>query len=247
MIASIVLGGLAVAAARTLTKRATVRVFYEAQCPYSLKFLNTTLREAWSDVDLWKHLDVHFYPFGNARVVPEKSASRGYHFWHSHATYPIVACQHGETECLGNRIHSCAMDLLQEEKTYVPFIMCMASFGTHSGVELTSYECGTQLGINMDQLKECTNSEKGRALELSAGRATQSHNVSYVPFIFVNGHHTKNDTLLEPICDLLQDDKPTICLNSSTSRHGHKKKGCGGSGGFLSKHIESKSRNKPGA
>jgi len=214
--------------------RPRVDIYYETRCPFSLEFINTTLREAWEDQELWKHIDVKLHPFGNAHMIEEKKISEGFHFWHPHGNYPIIICQHDDMECLGNRLQACAIDLLEDSSKYIPFVICMSSYGIAAGLELTSFECGKKHGVDMDKIKACTDSKKGHDLAMTAGRSTVTANVSHVPWLTVNGNHTTNDTLLAPVCDLLSEAKPKACKKDD----GHiveagKKGGCGGSGGSL--------------
>lgn len=214
--------------------RPRVDIYYETRCPFSLEFINTTLREAWEDQELWKHIDVKLHPFGNAHMIEEKMISEGYHFWHPHNDYPIIICQHDDMECLGNRLQACAIDLLNDSTKYIPFVICMSSYGTAAGLELTSFECGKKHGVDMDEIKACADSKRGHNLAMSAGRSTVTANVSHVPWLTVNGNHTTNDTLLAPVCDLLSESKPKACKKGD--RHiveAGKKGGCGGSGGSL--------------
>jgi len=216
------------------TTRPRVDIYYETRCPFSLEFINTTLREAWEDQELWKHMDVKLHPFGNAHMIGEKMISEGFHFWHPHEDYPIIICQHDDMECLGNRLQACAIDLLEDSGKYVPFVICMSSYGLSAGLELTSFECGKKHGVDMDKIKACTDSKKGQDLVLTAGRTTVTANVSHVPWLTVNGNHTTNDTLLAPVCDLLSESKPKACKKDGEHLvEAGKKGGCGGSGGSL--------------
>jgi hypothetical protein len=223
-----------------------VDIFYESQCPYSLDLLNTTVRDAWKDQELWQALDVKFHPFGNAQMIPESNLSKGYHFWHPDAKYPVVMCQHHEMECLGNVIHNCVIDLYPEEK-YVPFIVCMASVGLNAGVELLSYQCGSGLGLDMDLVKNCTDVGKGHDMVITEGELTRSTKITGVPWVLVNGEHVnESEEILQPVCDAIAGSKPSACdevLGSNTTGNSNdgkkKKKGCekGGSGSLLSRSI----------
>lgn len=224
-----------------LQQAPTVDIFYESQCPYSLDFLNTTLRQVFEDKELWHAMTVKLHPFGNAQAIPEKDLSDGYHFWHENAQYPIIMCQHNAEECLGNKIQSCVIEQHKESSKHVPFILCMASYGLSAGVELTSYNCGKKLDIDMKKVRECVHSDKGHKLLLAAGDLTRKANVSYVPWLNVNGAHTHNDTILVPVCDAIKGTKPAACQllkqkSNSTSNITEKKGDCGGSGGsFLAR------------
>jgi len=218
---------------------AKVEVYYEALCPDSLKFLNSSLREVWEDAEFRARMSLHLYPFGNGQLLPEKEVSQGYHFWHPDAQYPLVLCQHGERECLGNKIQACALADLQASK-HMAFLLCMVSYGPSAGPELTSHACGTRLGVDMAALRVCATSRRGHDLVVAHGKRSLNAqlNRTYVPWIMVNGKHSKaaeNDNLIEAICGALDVPKPVACSNrtlsvSSHNSNGTQKKGCGHGG-----------------
>jgi len=219
---------------------AKVEVYYESLCPDSIKFLNSSLREVWGDAELRKRMSLHLYPFGNGELLPEDRVSKGYHFWHPTASYPLVMCQHGDSECLGNKMQACALANLEASK-HMPFLFCMVSYGTQAGPELTSYACGTGLGVNMTTLKACATSRRGHDLLIEHGNRTldvQLHaGKRYVPYVMVNGGHSQpaeNGNLLGAICGVLDAPKPAACSKISQGS-GHNspngiKKGCGHGG-----------------
>lgn len=216
-------------------KSPLVEIYYETRCPYSLQFLNDTLRRAWNDEELRRKIDIKLYPFGNARLVDEEEVSEGYHFWHPDAHYPIVACQHQETECFGNMIQACAIDLSDGPEIFVPFVMCMASYGIDAGVELSSYECGRRVGLDMHAVKQCAESERGSRLIAATGAKSMNPrlNKTYVPFITIDGEPTLNGSLLEPLCGLYSEAQLGACTGANISVAGNTTKGkhgCGGSG-----------------
>jgi len=223
---------------RDHTKKVLVEIFYETKCAFCEDLLNTTLREVWDDVELRKSMDVKLYPFGNAANLSKSQVSKGYHFWHPDASYPLIVCQHGEAECLGNRIHVCASDVLKDNAKLVPFVICMASYGTLAGAELTSYECGKELNISMKEIKECVDSKKGLDLIVSMAANTRVANISHVPWVLVNGKRTNNETLLSPICGAIVGTKPKVCpTDTNHTTKGNNEKG-GGSGPCLIELLE---------
>lgn len=220
-------------ALKTANHAINVDVFYESRCPFSLAFLNTTLRNTWDDVALRQRMNLRLHPFGNGHIVPEEQISVGYHYWRPGAQYPLITCQHGQSECLGNLIQACAMEILDDADQKVQFVMCMAHYGTRAGVELSSYNCAQKLGIELAPIKACTKSSRGHALMLQIGKLTQDTGVKHVPWVMVNGQHTLNDTLTEPICRLANHPKSEACILASRTHKHVKKKHCGGSGGSL--------------
>jgi interferon gamma-inducible protein 30 len=223
-------------------KQVEIDIYYESQCPDSLDFLNTSLRQAYDDKDFWNSMSLRLHPFGNAQDYPSEDLSTGYHFWHPEQEYPKIMCQHGSMECLGNKIHACVIALHPEAKDHVPFVVCMASYGLHAGVELTSYACGQKLGLDMEAVKECTESPKAHTMMVAIGKTTRSANVTHVPWVTLDNEHTKDDAFFTPVCDAIgEDTAPTVCekfqKKSSDDDSVHEKnEHCGGSGGsFLAK------------
>lgn len=210
-----------------------VEIYYETKCPFSLDFLNTSLRQAWEDKDFRKAIDVKLYPFGNAVFYPKKNVSRGYHYFHPQTAYPLLICQHGEVECLGNRIHACTIDVVKDSSVLVPFAICVASYGLNAGVELSAYECGKEMGIDMESVKKCVDSKDTVKLMRSFGESTQTMNVTHVPWVAVNGKHTVNDTVISPVCRKLHGSLPKVCRSVE---HDDRMKG-GGSGPCLLEKV----------
>lgn len=213
-----------------------LEVYYESLCPDSIKFINYTLREVWANAEFRAAASLRLYPFGNARLVPEVQVSKGYHFWHPNATYPLVLCQHGDQECLGNRIQACAIHLLKPE-VHVPFVVCMVSYGNRAGVELSSFACGTTLKIDMASIKACAESQQGYKLHLEYGETSLAPelNRGYVPYVVINGEHVvaaENGDLKGPLCKVIAGSKPAACAavgshNGSNTSNGA---GCGDDG-----------------
>lgn len=216
-----------------------VDIFYESRCPDSLDFLNTTLREAFEDKKLWDSMDIHLHPFGNAVLLESDKVSKGYHFWHPDAQYPVIMCQHGETECFGNRMHACVIALHPNPRTHAEFIICMAAYGLSAGVELASYQCGLSHAIDMEAVQECTESSKQHAMMTAIGATTKQAEVVHVPWVVVNGEHTKDDTFFKPVCDEIHGDKPPSCIElMKTGKVHEEKEHCGGSGLFLAQRSK---------
>lgn len=59
-------------------------------------------------------MDVELVPFGNANVSYPR-----------HDNKPVFNCQHGPLECYGNRVQSCAIELLKNTETSIQLVQCM--------------------------------------------------------------------------------------------------------------------------
>mmetsp|Transcript_61389 Transcript_61389/g.142893 ORF Transcript_61389/g.142893 Transcript_61389/m.142893 type:complete len:280 (-) Transcript_61389:81-920(-) len=198
-----------------------VEVFYETMCPYCHRFINSTLRQFSEDAELRPLVDLHMLPAGNVQVMPAEGVSEGYFFWHPELKRDkyIYRCQHGESECLGNMIHSCAIKLLAEEK-YLGLIFCMAA-KTSVVPERSSYECMEQLAIDPEVIKKCVRGPKANEemYAITKFDAELKEQRTYVPWIVVNGKHLEvNDGRAElkmAVCTALGDAAPQSCPRQS--------------------------------
>jgi len=198
---------------------ASVQIYYEALCPDCHTLMKDSLRKIWDDVEMRGRVNITLHPFGNAQIIDRSDISVGYQFWHADQKYPLVVCQHGESECLGNKIQACAMDFLGKQELYMPFVLCMASYNTTLSVESTSYKCGTALGISMTELKRCTHSDRGQELILSHGVASSPKTLGrgWVPWVVINGKHYEEadkNNLVHVLCSVLSP-KPKLCEGTS--------------------------------
>mmetsp|Transcript_104398 Transcript_104398/g.294305 ORF Transcript_104398/g.294305 Transcript_104398/m.294305 type:complete len:338 (-) Transcript_104398:69-1082(-) len=210
-----------------------MEIHYEVLCPYCIQFFSGNFITIWNDTQFRNRLDIKLYPFGNGVVIPEKQVSEGYHFFHPTATYPLFQCQHGEAECIGNMIQACAMDLEPFEQS-VQLVICMASYGTSMGPELTSYECGTKMGFNMSAIRDCVYSDHGAKLMTAiAEKAMDPYlNRTGVPWLTVEGMHLSEaeggDGVVQSICGMLASPLPASCQKYSSGASVKESGGCGG-------------------
>lgn len=204
-----------------------IDVYYESQCPDSLKFLNNTLRQVWESKELNDVIDVRLFPFGNAQLLSEERVHEGYRFFHPDAQYPLIVCEHGEVECLGNVLQACAIEQLFYAEQYVPFVLCMAEYGSDAGVELPSYICGKQHNVDMYALRECSESEDGHEMMVRSGIMSLPPHVNRTstPWVVVNGTHSEEaeaGDLVGPVCRALvgHPDAPQLreCQNANLMR-----------------------------
>lgn len=224
-------GGSAPASkSRPLVKNAEIEIYYETLCPYCIDLLNSSVRELFADEELKQRVSLKMYPFGNTLVL--WNVSEGYRFWHDDAVFPIFACQHSDQECLGNMIQACALDELGSVDKFVPFALCMASYGGNTGVELSSYACGQELGVDMDTIKKCAFGRTGTQIMSDLGKKTMDPSLQqdHVPWVMINGVHdgpSEEGKLLKSVCTVLKEPKPALCEKKFPTHHAA---GCGGGG-----------------
>ncbi|XP_031272268.1 gamma-interferon-responsive lysosomal thiol protein-like [Pistacia vera] len=77
------------------TDKVELGLYYESLCPYSANFIINYLVKVFEDDDLLSVVDLHLYPWGNAKI--------------RNGTNTTFDCQHGPSECLLNTVEACAI------------------------------------------------------------------------------------------------------------------------------------------
>lgn len=176
-------------------RKVKLELFYETLCPSSQALLVNLRQQIWSDPELRSHVELHMYPFGNARAVPVMFGSGyGYGF----------QCQHGEAECFGNLIHSCAVDMLGDPDQYVPLFACMASYNQFSMDQVATLCANSQL-LDAAPFLTCARSSQAnlRMMEIAQYSSSLSPARSYAPWVVIDGQHVQPaemGQLLQAVC-----------------------------------------------
>ena len=71
-----------------------------------------------------------------------------------------VTCQHGEDECSLNAYEQCGIYLYPDEKTWMPFYVCVESYGSGEGGGADAMfaaipGCATAAGMDADKVEAC--------------------------------------------------------------------------------------------
>eukprot|EP00357_Protocruzia_adherens_P019308 CAMPEP_0115007708 /NCGR_PEP_ID=MMETSP0216-20121206/21392_1 /TAXON_ID=223996 /ORGANISM="Protocruzia adherens, Strain Boccale" /LENGTH=229 /DNA_ID=CAMNT_0002374805 /DNA_START=25 /DNA_END=714 /DNA_ORIENTATION=+ len=196
-------------AATLAADKVKLALYYESQCPGCRQFITTQLSGA-VDKGLLQIMDVELFPFGNAQETQTGSSY----------TY---TCQHGEEECKGNMFESCAIEKLQDFKTYWPLIHCIEE---HDLPEESAKACGAKAGIDTSDIFKCYNSDEGVQAEHKMAVATNNLKPAhqYVPWLTIDGAHNEDETnaclgdLVTCICNKYQgSDAPAACGKQLTT------------------------------
>lgn len=193
--------------APTAAPKVGVALYYESLCGGCRDFIMSQFYPTFLKVgDI---MNVTLVPYGNAQETRYGDEWR-------------FTCQHGEAECVGNLIETCAISILQNVTVYFPFIHCLETNIAGNDPLSAAERCATQLGIDFAPIEKCQTGRQGNALEHQMALKTDAlvprHN--YVPWITLNGKHT-NDIqekatfdLLGLVCDTYQGTKPSACQKS---------------------------------
>nr|CAD7450304.1 unnamed protein product [Timema bartmani] len=130
------------------------------------------------------------------------------------------SCQHGPSECYGNRVQACALaELSDNMDLQVEFVNCAMSSANSS---TSGPICAAKLGIHYPPVQDCVDGNIGDQLTVYNGNRTTSFSpkYAYVPWVAINGVHnnetkdTARKDLLATICKLL-NYQPESCLKNS--------------------------------
>jgi len=203
------------------SKKVVVEIYYETLCPSSVEFLDGSFRKAWQAEELRELMDVRLYPFGNAQMLSEKEVNKQFKDAHPEEKYPVVECQHGPEECLGNKIQACAIEKLEMSQS-VDLILCMASQGPRAAIDTSTADCAKKLDISMHGVMDCASSTQGHDIMMDLAKKSLDPKLqrSYVPFVMVSGKHEQaadEGDLLTPLCEALGTPKPAVCEGSASA------------------------------
>ncbi|KAK3929098.1 GILT-like protein 1 [Frankliniella fusca] len=157
----------------TNNKKVQVQVMYESLCPDSIRFIKDQLTPTYEALGS-QRMVVEFVPYGKAATYPTDS---GY----------LFRCQHGSSECRGNKIMACGLArLLGDNKKQVKFVNCVMSQTNPSRL---NDKCVAEAGLESGEIMECVNGREGQVLLAGMGERTPS-NIDFVPRVVFNGVST---------------------------------------------------------
>jgi interferon, gamma-inducible protein 30 len=189
--------------------RVRVDFYYESLCPYCQQFIGRALRTAVGTQDFWRVCDFNLYPYGNARRT-----RIGDDDW-------SFTCQHGERECEGNLIETCAIRL-NEGYFYtkaLPYIVCLE--GNTEDWNKQSRACAYEFGLDHEAISTCATSKLGRQFMAEIADATDKLEPAhtYVPWVVVNGVHSEStenavqSNMVKYVCSIYKGSEKIAACN----------------------------------
>lgn len=179
--------------------------YMESLCPYCVKFTINKVKVLLATKGHEELADLNIIPYGNAKETLD-SATGKYNY----------TCQHGEKECRGNLIESCAIKTFDKPSAN-NFIVCLEENYTGDFDE-TAENCANE--IQSDDLMHCLNTNVGNLAQHEF--ADQTINLSpphkYVPWIVVNGLPNEkinsSADIVEYLCSIRTDRAEIAICNT---------------------------------
>lgn len=150
-----------------------------------------------ADKDLAPLVTFDLVPYGNA-----------------HTTDGKTTCQHGPTECLGNTIEACALDMMDYSNAlgFVVAFEQVLSENPDPEAATKAVFAKQSFGISEADLTACSTGPQGAKLTAKAAADTDA-NHKYTPWVDVNGEHNSaaEQNLKKAICAALGASAPASC------------------------------------
>ena len=147
-------------------------------------------------------VDIEFIPFGNAHEVYNTSTQK-YDF----------TCQHGDNECYGNLVETCAINILGRVKSYSTILCIETNIARfQKNFDDTLEYCLSNDQENLKEIKECISSDLGNFYEHQMAQKTDPGHL-WVPWVVVDGYHDENveNEIIESLINYVCGDDKTKC------------------------------------
>ncbi|KAI4492025.1 hypothetical protein M0802_010150 [Mischocyttarus mexicanus] len=193
-----------------------VNVYYESLCGDSVRWIRDQLVPSYSL--LKQYLKINLIPYGKATQSRESETG----LWH-------FVCQHGSSECLGNKAQACAIHAIesdyqksQQQDQIINLIGCtMSDRYPPSAVET----CATKQNLKEEtrtRISECIKSSLADDLLAANGDKTWALDppLSFVPTIIINGVYSKENqnaalsNFVKLICSFLSDNEKLLTCST---------------------------------
>ncbi|XP_026291926.1 GILT-like protein 1 [Frankliniella occidentalis] len=193
-----------------------VTVYYETLCPFSIQLFVNQLYPAMQLDSLARGYTIELVPYGKANTT--KSADGSYSF----------SCQHGDTECYGNKVHACALNKMKDSSKLWTYLTClMEAVYPDRTIPYPADKCAdlTKISdVDKQQIIACANSTEGSALLAEMGKITPSEIYKYgVPAVALNGLLDQVDDdgaqqdFLGTVCKHMASPRPSVCEQQTAS------------------------------
>ncbi|KYN36176.1 Gamma-interferon-inducible lysosomal thiol reductase [Trachymyrmex septentrionalis] len=194
-----------------------VDVYYESLCSDSMRWIVNQLVPSYPE--LKRHIHVTLVPYGKATHHRESETGP----WQ-------FSCQHGPSECRGNKAQACAIHAIRSSEAaenYQPLMVNLVGCAMSAGTPASAVpQCAQDVGLSTEMRKlidDCIASPLADNLLATNGDKTDALQspLRFVPTIVINGVYSKENqdeairNFPKLICRHLTAEKPSICNSES--------------------------------
>lgn len=180
-----------------------VTLYYESLCPDCKEVWQYQLFPTFQKLASSGILNVYLVPYGNAQ---ERQYGNQWIFY----------CQHGQAECIGNLIETCALHHYPNQNVYMPFLHCVEYYGPTA---TNARYCASLQKMDYSVISSCAAGTEGNQLQHQMALKTEALSPphQYVPWFTMNGHHSYtiqqqlSSNMLAYVCDSYTGTKPAAC------------------------------------
>ena len=179
-----------------------IQVYIESLCPDCINFITKSFKDFYEKVEKPNLADIEFIPFGNAKEVYNTSTNK-YDF----------SCQHGENECYGNLVETCAIQIQGRIQSYKTILCIESNIATYKkNFDETLAFCLADDETTLKEVQNCITSDMGNYYEHQMAQKTDV-NHKWVPWVVVNGVHDENveNQIIYSLIDYICGDDKTKC------------------------------------
>ena len=181
-----------------------IQVYIESLCPDCYYFITKSFKSFYENVKNPNLAEIEFIPYGNAKEE-----------YNSQKKLWEFTCQHGEPECYGNLIETCAIQILGRVKSY-DTILCIESYIEEYDFDFdkTLAYCMEKDKNGLEEIKECVSSDMGNYYQHQMALKTEDHH--WVPWVVVDGVHDIDveNQIIESLTNYLCGDDKRKCYGN---------------------------------
>ena len=182
-----------------------IQVYIESLCPDCVDFITKSFKDFYEKVDKPNLAEVEFIPYGNAKEVYNTTTNQ-YDF----------TCQHGENECYGNLIETCAIQVQGRVQSYKTILCIESNIASYKlDFDNTLKYCLSDDENTLKEIQNCVESDMGNYYEHQMAQKTDT-NHKWVPWVVVDGVHDENveNQIISSLIDYLCGDDKTKCYSN---------------------------------
>ena len=179
-----------------------IQIYIESLCPDCYFFITKSFKSFYENIKNPNLAEIEFIPYGNAQEV-YNSQNKLWEF----------TCQHGEPECYGNLIETCAIQTLGKIKSYETIICLESNIEEYDfDFDKTLEYCMANDQTNLGLIKECVSSDIGNYYQHQMALKTDKNHL-WVPWVVVDGVHDieAENQIIENLTDYLCGDDKSKC------------------------------------